>query len=213
MTTLLAQALLFDLDGTLVDSTASVNRQWVKAAAMLGWDPAVVVGRYHGMTAAHTLRVIDPDLSDDRVAELSAMIVAGEAEDTADVVAMPGAAELLDRLPLDRWTIVTSCPPRLARSRLGAAGLPVPGLMVTAADIRASKPDPEPYTLGAARLGFPAPACLAVEDAPAGIASATAAGCQVLGIGEGAVADAPVTIPDFTRAHVDVGAAGIRVTL
>lgn len=213
MRTFLVQALLFDLDGTLVDSTASVNRNWARMADRLGWDPAEVVGRYHGMTAAQTFRTIDPTLPEERVRELNAEMIAGETADTVDVVAAPGAAALLDALPADRWTIVTSCPVPLAEARLAAAGLPSHPHMVTADHVLASKPDPEPYVLGAARLGFTPEECLAVEDAPAGVASAAAAGCLVLGVGVPGPAGADHVVPDFARVVVEVAEGGLRVSV
>ncbi len=212
MTTLLVQAVLFDLDGTLVDSTASVNRNWVRVADHMGWDRLEVVGRFHGMTGAQAVRAVDPNLPEDEVQRLNSMLIEGETRDTSDVVAVPGAARALESLPLDRWTIVTSCSMGLALARLGAAGLPPHNQMVTSEDVVRGKPDPEPFALGAARLGFAAADCLAVEDAPAGLDSARAAGCQVVGV-RTSHADLPgLTVADLSVVDFQVVGDGIRVT-
>jgi mannitol-1-/sugar-/sorbitol-6-phosphatase len=180
--TLSVDALLFDLDGTLADSTDSVDRVWRQMAALLDKNPAEVVGRFHGMTGSQTLRTIDPTLSPRRVAELNDTLIDLEVADSAGVTAVPGALQALDGLPADRWAIVTSCPSRLAWARIDAAGLPHPTTVVTAEDVTHSKPHPEPYLLGAQRLGRDPRDCLAFEDAPAGVASALAAACQVLAL-------------------------------
>ena len=105
-----------------------------------------------------------------------------ELADTADLVILPGARELLASLPPDRWTIVTSATRRLLLGRLAAAGLPVPANLVAADDVTHGKPHPEPYLRGAAILGIAPADCIVVEDAPAGITAGRAAGCRVLGI-------------------------------
>ena len=150
-------------------------------AELLGKDPAEVVGRFHGMTGSQTPRTIDPTLSPRQVAELNDTLIDLEVADSASVVAVPARLQVLDGLPSDRWAIVTSCPSRLAWARIEAAGVPHPTTLVTAEDVAHSKPHPEPYQLVARQLGRDPGDCLAVEDAPAGVASALAAGCQVLG--------------------------------
>ena len=175
-------AILFDLDGTLVDSTASVLRNWRRIAAMLGRDGEDLVGDRHGIPGRQVLRIIEPDLPEERIGELDQALVEGEIADSGDVTATKGALEITSALPPDRWAIVTSAPRRLATARLTAAGLPWPTLLVTAEDVRAGKPDPAPFRLAAHRLGIPAERCLVVEDAPAGITAARAAGCPTLGV-------------------------------
>ncbi len=182
LTTVSAQALLFDLDGTLADSTDSVDRAWTRMARLLGKDPAEVVGKFHGMTGSQTLLMVEPSLTPQQVVEMNEVLIDLEVADSAAVTAVPGALQALAAVPGDRWAIVTSCPARLAWARIEAAGLPRPTTMVTADDVRHSKPHPEPYLLGARRLGFDPGDCLAVEDAPAGVASARAAGCRVLAL-------------------------------
>jgi sugar-phosphatase len=182
MPTQLVQAVLFDLDGTLIDSTASVNRNWRIVADLMGRPAEDVVGRFHGMPGRQALRLADPTLSDHEVAILNKVLIDGETADTSDVIALPGAVEALAALPAGSWAVVTSCPPRLAKARLAAAGLPFPPTMVTSDDIAHGKPHPDPFLAGAAALGRDPQQCLAVEDAPAGITSAQAAGCVVLGL-------------------------------
>jgi sugar-phosphatase len=174
--------LLLDLDGTLVDSTAVVNKHWGLVADELGVPRAQVVGQFHGMTAAETMRRISPSLSDREVARLVQGLHAGEAEDGHLVEALPGALALLQELPTEAWAIVTSCPHDLALARLRGAGLPAPARMVTADSVGRGKPDPEPYLQGARALGMTPEDCLAIEDAPPGITSAAGAGCQVLAV-------------------------------
>ena len=176
------RAVLVDLDGTLVDSTASVDRCWVHIATRLNLDPAEVLGRFHGMPAWMALKVVDPTLDHATVMGANEEMLRLQIEDTDDVVALPGALRLLETLPADVCAIVTSCSTDLTIARLNAAGLPVPPLMVTADHVTTGKPDPEPYLLGAGLCREPAARCIVIEDAPAGVAAAQAAGCAVLGL-------------------------------
>lgn len=211
MVALLVDAVLFDLDGTLVDSTASVLRNWRKVATLMGRPGEDLVGDLHGMPGRQTLRLRAPELSDEHVDELNRVLIEGEIFDTSDVVATAGAAALLGRIPPDRWGIVTSAPLRLAVARITAAGLPMPQTLITADDVAVGKPDPEPFRLGAQRLSRLATKCLAVEDAPVGISSARAAGCQVLGVlTTYATLDAH-TVPDLRSLAVELTADGLRV--
>ena len=182
MPTLLTRAVLFDLDGTLVDSTASVDRSWRQVAQQMGRDPAEIVGKYHCMPGNLILQLVDPTLSEDRIRELNQALLELETTDTFDVTALPGAAAAMSILPAERWAIVTSCSTPLAVARLNAAGLPTPKTIVTADDITHGKPDPEPFLTGARALGYAPQDCLVFEDAPAGVTAAQAAGCTVLGV-------------------------------
>jgi len=169
--------LLFDLDGVLVDSTPAVARVWTKWALAHGFDPEETVRLAHGRPSLATIRDLLPNA--DFVAE-NEVVLRGEIEDTDGVVPLPGARELLDSLPPDRWAIVTSCSRPLAEVRLNAAGLPVPRHLLTSDDVTNGKPAPEPYLKGAALLGFPASKCLVFEDAPAGVLAGKAAGAMVV---------------------------------
>lgn len=180
MVQICCDALLFDLDGVLIDSTPAVERVWTRWAKAHGFEPSEVVQRAHGRPSIVTLREYLP--SADHEAE-NALVERAEIEDTEGVVPLPGAAELLETLPRDRWVIVTSGTRPLAEVRIRAAGLPQPKFIITASDVRNGKPHPEPYLMGAERLGFTAERCTVVEDAPAGIRSGKAAGMNVIAFG------------------------------
>jgi sugar-phosphatase len=179
MTTIQCGGLLFDLDGVLADSTPAVARVWTIFANKHGFDAEETVRRAHGRPSIATIRELLPNANHN--AE-NAVLERMEIEDIADVVALPGAAELLHALPADKWTVVTSCTRALALVRLRAAGLPPPAQMVTSNDIVNGKPSPEPYLKGAELLGLAAADCVVVEDAPAGIRSGKAAGARVIAL-------------------------------
>ncbi|HZM68192.1 MAG TPA: HAD-IA family hydrolase [Nakamurella sp.] len=182
MATWVVDAILFDLDGTLVDSAGSVERSWRQLADKIGRPWAEVRPHIHGVPVPQVMAMLEPDMAAERVEQLRVFMVESESTDTVGVVAQPGAAELLAALPAERVGIVTSGGVRLAGSRIAAAGLPTPGVVVTADDVTVGKPDPAPYLMGAKKLGFAPEKCLVVEDAPAGVASAKAAGCPVIGV-------------------------------
>ncbi len=173
------RGLLFDMDGVLVDSTPAVARVWAAWAAKFGFNPADVVRRAHGRPSITTIRELLP--AADHHAE-DKIIEQAEIEDVGDIIALPGASELLNALPSNRFAVVTSATRALATVRLRAAGLAIPKHLVTATDIRRGKPDPEPYLRGAEALGLPPADCLVIEDAPAGIHSGKAAGARVLAL-------------------------------
>jgi mannitol-1-/sugar-/sorbitol-6-phosphatase len=172
-------ALLFDMDGVLIDSTPAVARVWTRWALERGLDPDRVVRMAHGRPSRITIRDLLPnadiDLEDREV----------EREEIADldgVVLLPGARQLLDSLLPERWTIATSCTRALAEVRLQAAGLPIPKNMITSSEVKIGKPDPEPYLKAAANLGFAGADCIVVEDAPAGVRAGKAAGARVIAL-------------------------------
>jgi mannitol-1-/sugar-/sorbitol-6-phosphatase len=170
-------ALLFDMDGVLIDSTPAVARVWTRWAIERGLDPDKVVHMAHGRPSRTTIRELLPDADidlEDREVERC------EIADLDGVVLLPGARELLNSLPPDRWNIATSCTRALAEVRLRAAGLPIPRNMITSTDVKIGKPDPEPYLKAAAKLGFAASDCIVVEDAPAGVRAGKAAGARVI---------------------------------
>jgi sugar-phosphatase len=176
---LTCRALLFDLDGVLIDSTPAVARVWHQWALDHGFNPEEVVARAHGRPSLATVRDYLPHADHD--AE-NREVERREIADLAGVVPLPGALALLASLPLDRWTIVTSCTRRLAEVRIKAAGLPLPARMVTSTDITHGKPHPEPYLKGVSLLGFPAAQCVVLEDAPAGIRSGKSAAAKVIAL-------------------------------
>ena len=204
-------AVLFDLDGVLVDSTASVTRSWGRWAAEYDVS-AQALQENHGQPAqALVERLLGPE----RVAAGLARIESIEVDDAAAVEAVPGARDLFASLPEHRRAVVTSGTPPIATARLRTAGFPLPRTLVTADDVPRGKPDPAPYLLAAQRLGLPPERCLAVEDAPAGIASATAAGCQVLAVTGTAPAEelaaAALTVDGLDRVTVHVDDDGVRL--
>jgi mannitol-1-/sugar-/sorbitol-6-phosphatase len=177
MTLIQCSALLFDMDGVLIDSTPAVKRVWEAWAIDHHFDPDEVVTRAHGRPSLETVRELLPD--SDHEAE-NRIIEQREIEDLGGVVPLPGARELLEKLPENRWTIVTSATRALAEVRLRAAGLPIPAKMITATDITNGKPHPEPFLKAAALLKIPATECVVVEDAPAGIEAGQEAGARVI---------------------------------
>jgi sugar-phosphatase len=179
MTTFNCAAILFDLDGVLVDSTGSVTRQWRRWAEEQHLDPDKVVDTAHGVRTIEIVRRLAPHL--DAEAE-TLRLEKREADDHEGVSVMPGAAELLKAIPEGRWCVVTSGTRYLATARLQLGNLPMPQVLVSADDVSKGKPNPEPYLMGAKLLGVNPAECLVVEDAPAGIRAAHAGGMKAIGI-------------------------------
>jgi sugar-phosphatase len=173
------RALLFDMDGVLVDSTPAVARVWTTWAKRFGLNPAEVVRQAHGRPSIATIRELLP--SADHGAE-NQIIERAEIEDIEDVIALPGTIELLSALPVDRFAVVTSASRALAVVRLRAAGFAIPKHIVTSSDIQRGKPDPEPYLRGAQVIALSPADCIVIEDAPAGILSGKAAGSRVIAL-------------------------------
>jgi len=170
-------ALLFDLDGVLINSTPAVARVWRGWAIEHGFDPSEVVARAHGRPSITTVREYLPHANHELE---NREVERREIEDLAGVVPLPGALDLLSSLPQDRWIIVTSSTRALAEVRIKAAGLPLPPELITSSDITHGKPHPEPFLKGAAVLGFPPQDCIVLEDVPAGVRSGKAAGARVI---------------------------------
>jgi sugar-phosphatase len=179
MPTFSCSAILFDLDGVLVDSTRAVDREWREWAARKGIDGDAIMAIAHGVRTVEVIRRVAPHLDADAEA---AAIERHEAGDQRGVVVMPGAVELVRSIPDGRWGVVTSGSRPLASNRLRYCGLPEPRVLVTSNDVNNGKPHPEPYLKGAERLGLPPAECVVIEDAPAGIQSARAAGMRVIGM-------------------------------
>jgi len=220
MPTFSCAAILFDLDGVLVDSTRAVDREWREWAERKGVDGDTIMAIAHGVRTVEVIRRVAPHL--DAEAEASA-IENHEAGDQSGVTVMPGAANLVQSIPEGRWGVVTSGSRLLATNRLRYCGLPVPKILITSDDVTRGKPHPEPYLKGATQLGFNPADCLVIEDAPAGIESARAAGMKVIGITSTYAADAlehanavigklaqiQVTSNGARNLHIDVRAAEI----
>jgi sugar-phosphatase len=186
--------VLFDCDGVLVDSRTAGEAAWTTWAERRRLDPAVVLNGIHGRRSVESVaRFVAADEVAAAVAELDALELAG----AGDTAAIPGAAELLAGLPRERWAVVTSAPEPLARARLAAAGLPAPPVLITSEVVSAGKPAPDPYLAAAAAVGVPAGVAIVVEDTPAGIVAARAAGVRsVVGVGADA-GDADVVVRDL----------------
>ncbi|PSL01101.1 sugar-phosphatase [Haloactinopolyspora alba] len=206
-----AEALLLDLDGTLVDSSESITRSWLRWTEEFRVDPALLA-EAHGRTSAAIVADLVPA---DRVAEALARIDELEVDDAGTVRAMGGVPDWLAALPSAAWAIVTSGHARLARARIAASGVPSPGVLVTADDIAHGKPHPEPFLLGAARLGVEPERCVVLEDAPSGIAAARAAGMGVVAVTSNypaAKLDADLHVSSPSQLRVD-GAGPLRLSL
>jgi len=179
MTKFVCGAILFDLDGVLIDSTRSVDRQWRAWAREKGIEEEKVMAIAHGVRSIEVIRAVAPHL--DAPSEVQ-WLERHEAEDQSDVSVMPGAAELISAIPHGRWCVVTSGTRLLATARLRLGGLPIPKVLITADDVTNGKPHPEPYLKGAELLGVKPAQCLVIEDAPAGIQAAHAAGMKAIAL-------------------------------
>jgi HAD superfamily hydrolase (TIGR01509 family) len=206
-------ALLFDMDGTLVDSTAVVERHWARWAERRGVSLGAIMAVSHGRPTLETLRIVAPELA---TKEEAARLENEEAEDTDGLRAVEGASDLLGALPDGSWAVVTSASRWMAVIRLSAAGLRVPEVLVTSEDVPRGKPDPAPYLEGARRLSTNAPRTVVLEDAPVGIASGRAAGATVIGVTTTypRLEDCHLCIADLRAVRIVEAAAGrIRVSL
>jgi sugar-phosphatase len=197
-------AILFDLDGVLVDSTRAVDREWRTWAKRKGVDGDAIMAIAHGVRTIEVIRQVAPHLD----AEAEAREIEDEEAHDPDVVAMPGAVELVRSIPEGKWGVVTSGTRLLASARLQFCGLPVPEVLVTSDDVTNGKPHAEPYLKGAVGLGLPPGECLVIEDAPAGIQSARAGGMKVIGIAStysaSQLGEADAVIRSFAELSVQV---------
>jgi mannitol-1-/sugar-/sorbitol-6-phosphatase len=210
-------AVLFDMDGTLIDSVPAVDRSWRRWAAEQGLPDAEDFQIQHGTPARSLIAGLLPpervDAAYERIQEL-------ELVDNEGVTMLRGTSDALGALPPERQAIVTSCTRPLAEARMAASGLRARSVVVTADDVTHGKPAPDPFLLGARRLGVDPARCLVVEDAPAGIAAARAAGCAVLAVTgthsaeELAASDpAPDAVaPGLGAVRFVVGRDGVQVT-
>ena len=175
-------ALLFDMDGTLVDSRALVERMWLRWAHRRGVSPAAILAVAHGRRTLETMQLVAPQFATHEEAVQLDAEEEAEARAHGGETAIPGAASLLNTLPATRWAIVTSADAEIARRRVAGVGLPVPRLLIGAADVQVGKPDPEGYRRAAHALGFDPARCVVVEDTPAGVQAGRAAGARVVGM-------------------------------
>ena len=172
-------AILFDLDGVLVDSTACIIRHWGQWAEQHDMDVNKIMKVAHGRRIVETIGLIAPQLdAEEEARRLSEL----EMKDTQGITAIAGAAALLDALPRGTWAIATAGSWAIAAARLKQAGLPIPDVLVNADDVSKGKPDPESYLLAARRLGVAPERCVVVEDAPFGIDAGRAARARTIAV-------------------------------
>jgi len=201
-----AQAVLFDMDGVLIDTTASVERTWVGWAERQGLEVGAVLAVAHGRPSLDTIRELAPGLDAEAEDE---RFTAEQGADAEGVVAAPGAATLLAAIPAGRVAVVTSAQRRLAVARFRQAGLEAPAVLVPSDELGAGKPDPEGYLRAAAELGVDVADCVVFEDSPAGVAAGLAAGARVVGLATthepGQLVGAECIIADLSRAMLEAG--------
>jgi len=208
-------AVLFDLDGVLVDSTRSVERQWRAWAREQGIDGDKVMAVAHGVRTIEVIRAVAPHLeAEAEVRKLESR----EADDRDGVAVMPGAVELVRAIPEGLWCVVTSGTRHLATARLKLTGIPIPRVLVAAEDVTHGKPHPEPYLKGAELLGVNPDKCLVIEDAPAGIRSAHRGGMKVIALTSSypasVLSEADAIVARLVQIQVEVKGAGkLAVTL
>ena len=206
-----AEAFLFDSDGVLVDSDLSVEQAWTEWASRYGLPAHEVLALVHGRPAAQTVETLLPGPLQGEALRLINRL---ELDTASSVSALPGAVECVSGLPVRDWAVVTSGTRSLATARLQAAGLPSPGVIVTADDVRRGKPAPDPYLAAAAALQHEAAACLVFEDAEPGVAAARAAHVKhVVGVGRD-TESLPVDafVPDLSCAAIRSGSVTLSRT-
>ena len=205
-----ASCLLFDMDGTLLNSHAPMVRAYTAWASRYGLDIDHVLRESHGRRSIDTIRAMAPAGAD--VEADNAEIMQREREDTEGVFAIAGARALLESIPEGRWAVVTSADRQLATARLTAAGLPIPKLLVSAENVTRGKPAPDGFLLGARELGADPARAIVFEDSPAGIAAGIAAGATVVAIASLLSAEQlgqQAWVPDMSTLSVSVNATGI----
>lgn len=206
------EAVIFDLDGTLIDSTPAVDRTWNTFADEYGLTKTEL-GRHHGVPSAAVVRGVVPE---DRYQAAVQRIAELELADVHDIVVLPGATEALASLVGAKNAIATSCTVPLAKARIAAAQLVPPTVIVTADDVVNGKPHPEPFLAAARLLDADPRRCLVVEDAPKGLEAAQAAGCFTLAVVTTTprkALDADAVVTDLSEVRFEVNQAGIRLKL
>lgn len=178
------EAILFDLDGTLIDSSVVIIRAWSALAAKHGKDINKIFAEIQGKPAEESISALCPEASAHELRRDTQWLEEMESNDTEGVIALPGSVDLLNQLNHEQipWAIVTSGTLPVASARIKAAGLPSPQVLITPEQVSQGKPDPAPYILGAAKLGVDIGQCIVFEDAPAGVKSGVAAGASVIGV-------------------------------
>jgi sugar-phosphatase len=210
---------LFDLDGTLIDSMMAVHRAWTAFAARQGLDPEIILQNIHGRPARESVKEFMADKAPALIEQEIARIKDAESNDTDGVVPITGAIDFLHQLNEYHvpWAIVTSGNDSVANARINAVDLPRPEVIITADQITRGKPDPQPYQLGAQKLGFDTQSCLVFEDAIAGIRSGLAAGSTVIGLLTQVSNPQELlnvdTISDYTQLKLEKNAQGYQLLI
>jgi sugar-phosphatase len=208
-TVLTARALLLDMDGTLVNSDAAVERVWRRWADRHGLDGDEVLKVVHGRQGYASMALLLPGRPMEQNLAENARMLAEETADTEGVVEVPGAAAFLAALNGVPHALVTSADVPLSTARMKAAGLALPAVRITAESVGASKPDPEGFLKGAAELGVAPEDCVVFEDSGAGVAAGRAAGMRVVGVGPRAGLHRPdAVVRDLRRVRVERTADG-----
>ncbi|MBD1914881.1 MULTISPECIES: HAD family hydrolase [Cyanophyceae] len=208
------QAIIFDVDGVLIDSDPVAERHWRAWANRHGIDYDAIARIHHGRPTIETIRQVAPHVDAAQEAHIKET---AEADDTEGLTLYPGVKELLAQLPRDRWGVATSGTRRTVSLRFPHLSLPEPSVMVTADDVQRGKPAPDPYLLAAERMGVAPVDCLVIEDAPAGVASAKAAGAKVIAVtttnraGELGLADA--IAPALASIQISINPQGLLVQM
>jgi sugar-phosphatase len=206
------QAILFDLDGVLVDSHTVVERTWRRWIERHGFDVPDIVRRAHGRRSIDTVRDVAPQLSaDDEVQWLASV----ELGDFDGVVALPGAAIILEALRHGEWAVVTSGGRVLARRRLEHANLPVPDILIAAEDVAVGKPEPDCYLKAARQLARDPSHCIVIEDTPAGIKAARESGARTVALtttfSRTALGGADIIVNDLSHLNLERTASALLV--
>ncbi|MCU1543466.1 MAG: sugar phosphatase YfbT [Microbacteriaceae bacterium] len=212
-TSITCRAVLFDMDGTLVDSTSVVERVWARFAQRFDLDLATILASSHGRRMEDSIVRFGPEGVD--VATVARDLSEFEYATTDGVVAVRGAAALLSSLPADRVALVTSAGRELAHMRMDSVGIPMPTVLVGSEDVERGKPYPDPYLAAARRLGVEPAHIVVFEDADAGIRSALTAGMRVIVVGEaaGEIAFGLPRVHDYSTVRARAAVGGGRITL
>ncbi|MFJ5674690.1 HAD-IA family hydrolase [Streptomyces sp. NPDC093097] len=215
-TTLIARALLLDMDSTIVNSEAVVERCWRRWAVEQGLPAEDVLKVVHGRQGWATMAALLPDRPMEQNLADNRRMLEQETADVEGVVPVPGAPAFMAALAHLPHALVTSADIALAEARMGAARLPMPDVRITAESVSASKPDPEGFLKGAAELGFAPEDCLVFEDSEAGIEAGRAAGMRVVGVGDRAAQFGPTAhVRDLTQIRIEAlmdGGITVRIT-
>jgi len=210
MTDLHVQAIVFDMDGTLVDSTGVVEQVWGEFAARHAVNLDELFAFSHGRQAIDTVRRFLPDLDDDARWEISDQLQADELLRLDGIVEIGGAEMFFRAIPASRVALVTSAPRELALRRMEAAGMAFPLVTITSEDVTSGKPNPEGYLAAAAQLGVDPSEMVIFEDAPAGIAAARASGATVVVVGPGLGGD--YRVDDYRALTVTASDGGLTIS-